>query len=71
MTPMQRSTDAKRSAGAAWSPRTRRPGLTAGGCSDVEVEGDAGAQQALRFALYHLNSAANPADEQCRSAPAR
>jgi trehalose/maltose hydrolase-like predicted phosphorylase len=31
--------------------------------SDVEVDGDPGAQHALRFALYHLNSAANPADE--------
>ena len=33
-------------------------------CSDVEVDGDAAAQQALRFAIYHLNSAANPADER-------
>ena len=33
-------------------------------CSDVEVEGDAAAQQALRFAIYHLISAANPADER-------
>ncbi len=33
-------------------------------CSDVEVDGDAKAQQALRFAVYHLNSAANPADER-------
>ena len=40
---------------AAWSSRWQ--------CSDVEVDGDASAQQALRFALYHLNSAANPADE--------
>ena len=32
--------------------------------SDVEVDGDADAQLALRFALYHLNSAANPADER-------
>src|SRR5579863_320563 len=31
--------------------------------SDVEVGGDDAAQQALRFAIYHLNSAANPADE--------
>jgi len=31
-------------------------------CSDVEVEGDAAAQKALRFAVYHLNSAANPDD---------
>ena len=28
--------------------------------SDIEVEGDAAAQKALRFAVYHLNSAANP-----------
>ena len=41
---------------AAWANRWRR--------SDVEVEGDAAAQQALRFAIYHLNSAANPGDER-------
>ena len=41
---------------AAWASRWR--------CSDVEVDGDAEAQRALRFALYHLNSAANPADER-------
>ena len=41
---------------AAWTSRWR--------CSDVEVDGDADAQHALRFALYHLNSAANPADER-------
>ena len=40
---------------AAWSSRWR--------CSDVEVGGDAAAQRALRFAVYQLNSAANPADE--------
>jgi len=40
---------------AAWAERWR--------CSGVEVAGDPAAQQALRFALYHLNSAANPADE--------
>ncbi len=33
-------------------------------CSDVEVDGDPAAQRALRFAAYHLNSAANPADER-------
>jgi len=32
--------------------------------SDVHVEGDATAQRALRFAVYHLNSAANPDDER-------
>jgi trehalose/maltose hydrolase-like predicted phosphorylase len=41
---------------AAWEHRWQ--------CSDVEVEGDAAAQQTLRFAIYHLNSAANPADER-------
>ncbi|MGA7385143.1 MAG: glycosyl hydrolase family 65 protein [Methylocella sp.] len=41
---------------AAWTSRWQ--------CSDVEVDGDAEAQRALRFALYHLNSAANPADER-------
>jgi trehalose/maltose hydrolase-like predicted phosphorylase len=38
----------------AWTRRWER--------SDVEVEGDAAAQRALRFAIYHLNSAANPGD---------
>jgi trehalose/maltose hydrolase-like predicted phosphorylase len=32
--------------------------------SDVRVEGDAAAQRALRFAIYHLISAANPDDER-------
>jgi trehalose/maltose hydrolase-like predicted phosphorylase len=41
---------------AAWSDRWR--------CSDIEVGGDPAAEQALRFAVYHLNSAANPADER-------
>src|SRR5271170_3167270 len=41
---------------AAWASRWQ--------CSDVEVDGDADAQQALRFAVYHLNGAANPADER-------
>ena len=41
---------------AAWASRWQR--------SDVEVDGDAAAQQALRFALYHLNSAANPSDDR-------
>ena len=40
----------------AWARRWQR--------SDVEVEGDPSAQRALRFALYHLNGAANPADER-------
>jgi trehalose/maltose hydrolase-like predicted phosphorylase len=41
---------------AAWADRWE--------CSDVEIEGDDAARQALRFAIYHLNSAANPADER-------
>jgi trehalose/maltose hydrolase-like predicted phosphorylase len=41
---------------AAWASRWR--------LSDVAVGGDAEAQRGLRFALYHLNSAANPADER-------
>ncbi|MGA7325606.1 MAG: glycosyl hydrolase family 65 protein [Rhodomicrobium sp.] len=41
---------------AAWQNRWSR--------SHVEVEGDSHAQQALRFALYHLNSAANPGDDR-------
>ncbi len=41
---------------AAWADRWRRGG--------VEVEGDPAAQQALRFAIYHLNSAADPGDER-------
>jgi len=41
---------------AAWSERWRR--------SDVVIEGDPEAQGALRFAAYHLNSAANPDDER-------
>jgi len=41
---------------AAWRERWRS--------SEVEVDGDPAAQTALRFALYHLNGAANPDDEQ-------
>jgi len=32
--------------------------------SDIAVAGDTAAAQALRFAVYHLNSAANPDDER-------
>lgn len=32
--------------------------------ADVEIEGDEDAQRALRFACYHLMSAANPEDER-------
>jgi trehalose/maltose hydrolase-like predicted phosphorylase len=40
---------------AAWAARWRR--------GDVEIEGDDAARRALRFAIYHLNGAANPTDE--------
>ena len=40
----------------AWAERWR--------ASEVEIDGDPAAQTALRFALYHLNGAANPDDEQ-------
>jgi trehalose/maltose hydrolase-like predicted phosphorylase len=39
---------------AAWGARWR--------ACDVVVDGDPAAQQALRFALYHLNGAADPGD---------
>ena len=41
---------------ASWATRWHR--------SDVLIDGDPAAQQALRFAGYHLNGAANPADER-------
>ena len=41
---------------AGWARRWRE--------SDVVVGGDTAAQVALRFALYHLNGAANPDDER-------
>ncbi len=41
---------------AAWARRWER--------SDVTVEGDPAAQVALRFSIYHLNSAADPGDER-------
>jgi trehalose/maltose hydrolase-like predicted phosphorylase len=41
---------------AAWASRWR--------CSDITIAGDIEAQHALRFAVYHLNGAANPADER-------
>ncbi len=40
---------------AAWDARWR--------AGDVIIEGDDAVQQALRFAVYHLTSAANPNDE--------
>ena len=33
-------------------------------CSDVAVDGDPEVQRALRFAIYHLNGAADPTDER-------
>jgi len=41
---------------AAWGERWKN--------SDVVIEGDAEAQRAVRFAIYHLNSVANPEDER-------
>jgi len=41
---------------AAWAERWQR--------SQIEIGGDPAAEQALRFAVYHLTSAANPADER-------
>jgi trehalose/maltose hydrolase-like predicted phosphorylase len=41
---------------AAWAVRWQS--------SDVVVEGDPAAQRSLRFALYHLNGAANPGDDR-------
>jgi kojibiose phosphorylase len=41
---------------AAWSARWE--------ASDVVIDGDPEAQRAIRFALYHLISAANPEDER-------
>lgn len=40
---------------ASWADRWRE--------SDVVIAGDAASQHAVRFALYHLNDAANPQDE--------
>lgn len=40
----------------AWAKRWRE--------GDVVIDGDVDAQRAMRFALYHLNSAANPDDER-------
>jgi trehalose/maltose hydrolase-like predicted phosphorylase len=40
----------------AWAERWRS--------SDVEIDGDPRAQAALRFALYHLNGAADPTDDR-------
>ena len=41
---------------ASWADRWHQ--------SDVMIDGDPAAQQALRFAGYHLNGAANPSDER-------
>jgi kojibiose phosphorylase len=42
--------------GPAWAARWR--------AADVAMDGDPAGQRALRFAVYHLNSAANPEDER-------
>jgi trehalose/maltose hydrolase-like predicted phosphorylase len=41
---------------AAWTQRWHE--------SDIEVAGDAAAQEALRFGIYHLNSAADPTQDR-------
>ncbi len=41
---------------AAWAERWR--------LSDIAIKGDDTTEHALRFAIYHLNSAANPSDER-------
>ncbi len=41
---------------AAWAERWR--------LSDLRITGDGASERALRFAIYHLNGAANPADER-------
>ena len=41
---------------AAWAERWH--------LCDIEIEGDDASERALRFSMYHLNSAANPADER-------
>src|SRR5262249_58198903 len=41
---------------AAWNARWA--------ASDILIEGDDESQQALRFAVYHLTSAANPQDDR-------
>ena len=38
--------------------------MRAGSPSDVLIEGDDESQRALRFAVYHLTSAANPEDDR-------
>jgi trehalose/maltose hydrolase-like predicted phosphorylase len=38
--------------------------LTRWKASDLRIEGDPAAQRALRFAIYHLSSAANPEDDR-------
>jgi len=42
----------------------REAWLTRWKASDLRIEGDAAAQRALRFAIYHLSSAANPKDDR-------
>ena len=42
----------------------RLPGPNAGASATSQIEGDAASERALRFAIYHLNGAANPADER-------
>jgi len=56
------STSRVASAGAAWSPITRRPGQAAALRRGRDRWDEARSRP--RFAIYHLNGAANPADER-------
>ena len=51
-------------------PELQRPVTDLDMVRDVRIEGDAAAQRAVRFAVYHLVSAANPEDDGV-SIPAR
>jgi kojibiose phosphorylase len=44
--------------------------LTRWKAADLRTKSDPAAQRALRFAFYHLSSAANPEDDRCQSAHA-
>ncbi len=76
-----RNSNLEREARAAWRrPRASDVPALLGGharawgrrwaASDVVIEGEPAAQEAMRFALYHLIAAANPQDERV-SIPAR
>ncbi|HZT06537.1 MAG TPA: glycosyl hydrolase family 65 protein [Chloroflexota bacterium] len=54
---------ARRSGAAALFRAHSRAWSARWSASDVEITGDADAQRAIRFAIYHLVSAADPSDE--------